>query len=96
MLNGYLALNLLVPAYIVYCHYHGEKPVDRLYRPFVFLSIFWAFAIHLVTAFLYRVEGTGFLTLALVATTLLVTGLLACCFPACRAAAVDPIASLRS
>lgn len=54
VLNGYLALNLMVPAYIVYCHYHGEKPVDKYYRPFVFLSIFWAFAIHLVTAFLYE------------------------------------------
>ena len=54
VLNGYLALNLLVPAYIVYCHYRGEEPVGKFYRPFVFLSIFWAFAIHLVTAFLYQ------------------------------------------
>ncbi len=54
VLNGYLALNLMVPAYIVYCHYLNKKPVDKLYRPFVFLSIFWAFAIHLVTAFLYE------------------------------------------
>ncbi|MDM8539411.1 polysulfide reductase NrfD, partial [Desulfobacterales bacterium HSG17] len=54
VLNGYLALNLLVPAYIVYCHYNNRKPVEKLYRPFVFLSIFWAFGIHLVTAFLYE------------------------------------------
>lgn len=54
VLHGYLALNLLVPAYILYCRYHNRKPDERKYRPFVFLSIFWAFAIHLVTAFLYE------------------------------------------
>ncbi|UCD88613.1 MAG: polysulfide reductase NrfD [Desulfobacterales bacterium] len=54
VLNGYLALNLMVPAYIVYCHYNNRKPDERKYRPFVFISIFWAFAIHLVTAFLYE------------------------------------------
>jgi Ni/Fe-hydrogenase subunit HybB-like protein len=52
VLNGYLALNLLVPAYILYCQYNNQKPNEKIYRPFVFLSIFWAFAIHLVTAFL--------------------------------------------
>ncbi|MEE8432030.1 MAG: NrfD/PsrC family molybdoenzyme membrane anchor subunit, partial [Candidatus Desulfatibia sp.] len=30
------------------------KPNEKIYRPFVILSIFWAFAIHLVTAFLYQ------------------------------------------
>jgi len=54
VLNGYLALNLLVPAYILYCQYNGREPDERKYRPFVFLSIFWAFSIHLVTAFLYQ------------------------------------------
>ena len=54
VLNGYLFLNLLVPAYILYCHYYNRKPNDKLYLPFVFLSIFWAFGIHLVTAFLYQ------------------------------------------
>ena len=54
VLNGYLALNLMVPAYILFCHYHQRKPDERKYRPFVFLSIFWAFGIHLVTAFLYQ------------------------------------------
>jgi molybdopterin-containing oxidoreductase family membrane subunit len=54
VLNGYLALNLLVPAYILYCHYHNRKPDKKKYRPFVFLSIFWAFSIHLVTAFLFE------------------------------------------
>jgi len=54
VLNGYLLLNLAVPAYILFCHYHHRKPDDRKYRPFVFISIFWAFGIHLVTAFLYQ------------------------------------------
>jgi len=54
VLNGYLLLNLLVPLYILYCEYHNRKPDERKYRPFVFLSIFWAVAIHMVTAFLYE------------------------------------------
>jgi molybdopterin-containing oxidoreductase family membrane subunit len=54
VLNGYLALNLSVPAYILFCHYNNREPDTKKYRPFVFISIFWAFAIHLVTAFLYE------------------------------------------
>ncbi|MDH3348552.1 MAG: polysulfide reductase NrfD [Desulfobulbaceae bacterium] len=54
VLNGYLLLNALVPMYILYCHYKGQKADERKYRPFVFLSIFWAFSIHMVTAFLYQ------------------------------------------
>lgn len=54
VLNGYLALNALVPAYIVYCHYQGREPVGKYYKPFVFISIGWAVAIHMVTAFLYQ------------------------------------------
>jgi molybdopterin-containing oxidoreductase family membrane subunit len=54
VLNGYLMLNLLVPAYILYCHYYHRKPNEKLYLPLVFISIFWAFGIHLVTAFLYQ------------------------------------------
>ena len=54
VLNGYLALNLLVPAYILFCHYNNREPNEKKYRPFVIISIFWAFGIHLVTAFLYE------------------------------------------
>lgn len=54
VLNGYLLLNALVPLYILYNHYHGREADERKYRPFVFLSIFWAFSIHMVTAFLYQ------------------------------------------
>jgi len=54
VLNGYLALNALVPLYILYCNYNNRKPVGWKYMPFVFLSIFWAVSIHMVTAFLYQ------------------------------------------
>jgi molybdopterin-containing oxidoreductase family membrane subunit len=45
---------MLVPAYILFCQYNNREPDEKKYRPFVFLSIFWAFSIHLVTAFLYQ------------------------------------------
>ncbi len=54
VLNGYLALNSFIPFYIVYSHYHNRVPDKKKYLPFVFISIFWAFAIHMVTAFLYE------------------------------------------
>jgi Ni/Fe-hydrogenase subunit HybB-like protein len=54
VLNGYLALNSLVPLYILYCNYHNRQPVDWKYKPVVFLSIFWAVSIHMTTAFLYQ------------------------------------------
>ncbi|MCL7488955.1 MAG: polysulfide reductase NrfD [Desulfobulbaceae bacterium] len=54
VLNGYLLLNIFVPTYILYNHYMGREADKRKYLPFVFLSIFWAFSIHMVTAFLYQ------------------------------------------
>ena len=54
VLNGYLALNIVVPLYILYSHYHYRKADERIYMPFVLLSIAWAFSIHMVTAFLYQ------------------------------------------
>ena len=54
VLNGYLALNALVPLYILYSYYNKREPVSWKYQPFVFLSIFWAISIHMVTAFLYQ------------------------------------------
>jgi molybdopterin-containing oxidoreductase family membrane subunit len=53
VLNGYLALNLFVPMYILFQRWQGKVPNKKVYLPFVLLSIFWAFGIHLVTAFLY-------------------------------------------
>jgi molybdopterin-containing oxidoreductase family membrane subunit len=53
VLNGYLALNLFIPLYILFSHFCGRVADKRKYLPFVFLSVMWAFGIHLVTAFLY-------------------------------------------
>jgi molybdopterin-containing oxidoreductase family membrane subunit len=52
VLNGYLLLNIFIPFYILFSHYKGTTPDKNKYLPFVLLSIFWAFSIHLVTAFL--------------------------------------------
>ncbi|NKB67073.1 MAG: polysulfide reductase [Candidatus Latescibacteria bacterium] len=52
VLNGYLLLNLLIPFYLLYTRYCGRQPRRRLYVPFVYLSVFWAVSIHMVTAFL--------------------------------------------
>lgn len=53
VLNGYLFINLSIPFYILYHHYQGKIPNKSVYLPGVFLSVLWAFGIHLVTAFLY-------------------------------------------
>ena len=52
VLNGYLILNLCIPAYILYMHYQNKHPRKAFYIPLVYLSVFWAVSIHLVTAFL--------------------------------------------
>ncbi|MEN9361756.1 MAG: polysulfide reductase NrfD [Verrucomicrobiota bacterium] len=53
VLNGYLALNIFVPAYILWSHWNGRHPNKKLYVPLMFVSVFWACSIHMVTAFLY-------------------------------------------
>ena len=53
VLNGYLLLNSLIPLYILFKKYKGEPPNKKIYVPLVFLSIFWAIGLHMVTAFLY-------------------------------------------
>lgn len=52
VLNGYLLLNLAIPFYILYSHFTGREPLKSRYLPFVYISMFWAVSIHLVTAFL--------------------------------------------
>ncbi|HSM04548.1 MAG TPA: NrfD/PsrC family molybdoenzyme membrane anchor subunit [Longimicrobiales bacterium] len=52
VLNGYLVLNLGIPFYILFTHFKGGTPDKRKYVPFVYLSVFWAVSIHMVTAFL--------------------------------------------
>ena len=53
-LNGYLFINLSIPFYILIMRYQGKTPNPKIYIPGVFISVFWAVAIHLVTAFLYQ------------------------------------------
>ena len=52
VLNVYLALNLAIPFYILYNHYAGRHVEKSSYLPFMYLSVFWAVSIHMVTAFL--------------------------------------------
>jgi Ni/Fe-hydrogenase subunit HybB-like protein len=52
VLNGYLALNVAIPLYILYNHYRGTSPDKAKYVPWIYISVFWAVSIHLVTAFL--------------------------------------------
>lgn len=74
VLGGYLALNLHIPGYLLYKRYLGEKPAKGRYLPLVFLSIFWAVAIHTVTAFLYSgLGGRPFWNSAILAPRFLVS-----------------------
>ena len=54
VLNGYLLINITIPLYILIMHYQGKTPNPKIYIPGVFLSVFWAVGIHMVTAFLYQ------------------------------------------
>ena len=53
-LNGYLFINLSIPFYILIMRYQGKTPNPKIYIPGVFISVFWAVSIHLITAFLYQ------------------------------------------
>ena len=53
VLNSYLALNIYVCAYLLYCRYAKQSPNKWLYLPPIFVGIVWAVSIHTVTAFLY-------------------------------------------
>lgn len=52
VLNGYLALNLAIPFYILFSRYTGRSPDKRKYLPFMYVAVIWAVSIHMVTAFL--------------------------------------------
>src|SRR5215208_1561424 len=52
VLNGYLALNLAIPFYILYSHYTGRSPNKSRYLPWMYVAVMWAVSIHMVTAFL--------------------------------------------
>jgi Ni/Fe-hydrogenase subunit HybB-like protein len=52
VLNGYLALNLAIPFYILFTRFSGREPNKRKYIPWMYVAVLWAVSIHLVTAFL--------------------------------------------
>lgn len=52
VLNGYLALNLAIPFYILYGKYRGRPPEKRKYLVWMYIAVMWAVSIHMVTAFL--------------------------------------------
>jgi molybdopterin-containing oxidoreductase family membrane subunit len=52
VLNGYLALNLAIPFYILYSRFSGRAPAKKKYLPWMYMAVMWAVSIHLVTAFL--------------------------------------------
>ena len=54
VLNVYLFINISIPFYILFRHYQGKAAKQNVYLPGAILSVFWAVAIHLVTAFLYQ------------------------------------------
>ncbi len=54
VLNIYLAVNLTVASYLVYCGYHGIHYNKKFVWPLVIFSIPMAISIHTVTAFLYN------------------------------------------
>ena len=57
VLNGYLALNVIIPFYILFSHYRNREPNRKLYFPLVVVAMFWAISIHTVTAFLFSANS---------------------------------------
>jgi molybdopterin-containing oxidoreductase family membrane subunit len=74
VLNGYLALNLIIPGYVHYCHYRNREPNFRAYFPLVVVAMFWAISIHTVTAFLFAANtARPFWNIALLAPRFIAT-----------------------
>src|SRR5512145_1371975 len=54
VLNGYLAVNVVLVSYLMFKTYRGEKYDNRIFLPLVLLSIPVSISTHTVTAFLYN------------------------------------------
>jgi molybdopterin-containing oxidoreductase family membrane subunit len=54
VLNGYLAVNLVLVTYLLFKTYRGEPYDKRIFLPLVLLSIPVSISTHTVTAFLYN------------------------------------------
>ena len=67
VLNGYLALNLIVGWKVLEAERNGVH-APQWVKPLIYLSVPWAFGIHTVTAFLYSgLPGRGFWLTAILA-----------------------------
>jgi molybdopterin-containing oxidoreductase family membrane subunit len=67
VLSIYLLLNIFVGWTVLGCEKRGAPP-PKWIKPFIYLSIPWAFSIHTVTAFLYAgLPGRGFWLTAIMA-----------------------------
>ena len=67
VLNGYLLLNVIVGWNVLEAERNGVK-YPTWVKPFIYISIPWAFAIHTVTAFVYcGMAGRGFWLTAIMA-----------------------------
>jgi molybdopterin-containing oxidoreductase family membrane subunit len=53
VVNGYLALNLVIVTYLLFSLHAGRSPNKKIFLPLVLFSIPAAIGIHTVTAFLY-------------------------------------------
>ena len=56
VIPGYFALNLVIPAYVLFHHYRGEVIHENAMFPWILLTIFWAIALHTVTAFIFAAD----------------------------------------
>ncbi len=71
VLNGYLLLNIVIGWHTLHAEKKGVKPAGWV-KPLIYLSIFWAFSIHTVTAFLYQgVPGRHYWLTAIMAARFL-------------------------
>src|SRR3990172_4629913 len=67
VLSGYLFLNILIGWVTLSADRKGVRPPDWI-KPFIYISIPWAFSIHTVTAFLYAgLPGRGYWLTAILA-----------------------------
>lgn len=53
VIPGYLLLNLAIPGYVLFAKYRGREVAHHRLMPIMLVTILWAIALHVVTAFLY-------------------------------------------
>ncbi len=56
--SGYLGLSMYIPCYLLFMKYLGRRPNPWAFMPVICLSVFWAVAMHTITAFLLNGLGS--------------------------------------